>query len=1079
MRIEPVRRRPSRTRRWGTATLVLGIAAGAVTATPPGPATALARPAPGTGISRTVTLVTGDRVVLPQGGAPTLLPAPGREHLGFATREDGTHLHVVPQDAGPLIAAGKVDERLFDVTTLIESGYDDAGRPDVPLILVPADAARPFSAAGARVTAALPVIHGSAVSAPKNTAPEFWRALDKAAYTRIWLDGVRKPALDRSAAQIGAPAAWKAGFTGEGVTIAVLDSGVDRTHPDFAGRVVAEQNFSASPDTVDRFGHGTHVASIAAGSGAKSGGKYRGIAFGAKIMSGKVFGDNGLATDTSILRGVQWAAEQGVKVVNMSITNDVIPGFDPVVDAVNTLSAARGTLFVIASGNGGPDEETLTSPGIAEAALTVGAVERDDTLAPFSSRGPRRPDGAVKPDLTAPGVGIVGAKSAESREDPPVEDGYTAGTGTSMATPHVAGAAAILAQKHPDWTGQRLKAALTASAKPQAGQTVFQQGSGRVDVAKALDQTVSTTPSNVNLGVQPWPHQSGPLHRTYAYRNGGTAEVTLDLAVSGTGPDGRPAPGVFSVEPARVTVPAGAERTVTLSGDATSAPTDGEYGGTVVATSAQTTVTTPVSLDREPESFDVTFNHIGHDGAPARPTNLLVTSLDSQKHYNASSTTIRLPKGRYLVDSSIVEPDREMAWLVLPTLDVAGNLTVDLDTRLAKPVKITAPDPTARMWASTIGYHRVARHSFQRRWTFLDNDLSWFSMAQIGPDPPPADLLSQVSTQWETPSGDFYGLAWYREGSFPTGFTRVVTKVELATVHVELAAPTAGRQGIRTVTPAPRFREGIEGPVPVRRFPLPTTITEYYTTGDIAWRSTLEDGETRLVSPARALEAGRTYRQTFNRAVFGPALPPTPDPARWISRTGNTVSVRAPLFGDADGNAGYSTVDSANTVLYRDGREIGRTPLAGEGEFTVPAEPGTYRLTTEASRTSTAGLSSRVSAAWTFGSRHTEGPARLPIGVIRFAPGLDADNAAPAGRPYLLPLAYWPQGSDTGEAPAQLTVEVSYDGGVVWTAAPVLANGLALLHHPAGASTVSLRARATDRYGTTAEQTVVNAYKLK
>ncbi|MFD9888976.1 hypothetical protein ACFWY9_06520 [Amycolatopsis sp. NPDC059027] len=166
-------------------------------------------------------------------------------------------------------------------------------------------------------------------------------------------------------------------------------------------------------------------------------------------------------------------------------------------------------------------------------------------------------------------------------------------------------------------------------------------------------------------------------------------------------------------------------------------------------------------------------------------------------------------------------------------------------------------------------------------------------------------------------------------------------------------------------------------------------------------------------------------------------------------------------------------------VLYRDGKEIGRTSRPGQGRFTVPAEPGAYRLTTEASRSGAAGLSSRVSSAWTFGSRHTDGPERLPVGVIRFTPDLDADNAAPAGRPYLVPLAYWPQGSSTGEAPKQLTVEVSYDGGVVWTFAPVLANGVALLHHPTGASAVSLRAKAADRYGNTAEQTIINAYNLK
>src|SRR5690606_16016887 len=123
-------------------------------------------------------------------------------------------------------------------------------------------------------------------------------------------------------------------------------------------------------------------------------------------------------------------------------------GTEPQDQAVDQLTAQTGALFVIAAGNSGPNSQTVSSPGSADTALTVAAVDRSDRLANFSSRGPRRGDGALKPEIAAPGVGIVAARAGGAQ----IGDLYTSSTGTSMATPHVAGAAAILAQKYPDWT---------------------------------------------------------------------------------------------------------------------------------------------------------------------------------------------------------------------------------------------------------------------------------------------------------------------------------------------------------------------------------------------------------------------------------------------------------------------------------------------------------------------------------------------------------------------------------------------------------------------------------------------------
>ena len=125
--------------------------------------------------------------------------------------------------------------------------------------------------------------------------------------------------LDQSVPQIGGPAAWERGLTGKGVKIAVLDSGIDPNHADFTGRIGAQQNFTDTADTVDHHGHGTHVASIAAGTGAASGGKYKGVAPDATLLVGKVLDDTGSGSFSGIIAGMEWAAAQGADVVNMSL----------------------------------------------------------------------------------------------------------------------------------------------------------------------------------------------------------------------------------------------------------------------------------------------------------------------------------------------------------------------------------------------------------------------------------------------------------------------------------------------------------------------------------------------------------------------------------------------------------------------------------------------------------------------------------------------------------------------------------------------------------------------------------------
>lgn len=247
----------------------------------------------------TVTLITGDQVTMEEGtpSKVSIAPRKGREHIRFVTQHETVggkqHLLVIPEDAGTLIAADRLDLRLFDVTELLESDFDDASRNTLPIIITyhaqnAALSKSGVAIAGAAKTHDLHVINGVGAEVRKEDVSALWDSLTPASgaqakasssngIKKIWLDRLLKPILDQSVAQIGAPAAWEQGYDGSGVRVAVVDGGVDTTHPDFAGKVVAARDFTGAGN-IDTFGHGTHVASIIAGSGAASAGRYRGVA---------------------------------------------------------------------------------------------------------------------------------------------------------------------------------------------------------------------------------------------------------------------------------------------------------------------------------------------------------------------------------------------------------------------------------------------------------------------------------------------------------------------------------------------------------------------------------------------------------------------------------------------------------------------------------------------------------------------------------------------------------------------------------------------------------------------------------
>ncbi|GAA1555546.1 S8 family serine peptidase [Kribbella lupini] len=703
--------------------------AGAPPQTPPG---ATGHATPGASTYR-ITLVTGDVAELTisaDGSRSGRLVDGSNYYFGDFDGE----LTVVPAAAYPLFTAGKLDRRLFNLSLLAAQRYDDASTAKLPVLLSGSSA--PAAPEGTTRRMTLASVGTTAVSIDKSEAKQFWqgiagpRTLSSASGVgKIWLDGRTHATLDRSTAQIGAPIAWRSSYDGRGVKVAVLDTGYDAGHPDLQQKVIGEASFVPDQAVQDGHGHGTHVASTVAGLGKASGGKRKGVAPGAELLVGKVLDNNGGGLDSEAIAGMEWAVQQGAKVVSMSLGGLPSDGTDPMSEAVDRLSKSSGTLFVIAAGNAGT-EESVGTPGTAAAALTVGAVDRDDKLAPFSSRGPRLGDGALKPEVTAPGVEIVAARAAGTEQGHVVGEHYTAMSGTSMATPHVAGAAAILAQRHPEWTGQQLKAALATTAVPSKGTATAAQGLGRIDIPRALDPKILADTANVYFGDVSWTGSAPkPVERKVAYSNTSGRAVTLDLSVEAKSPAGVTAS--LAVTPRRLVVPAGGSAAATVRLDlAKTGPAKyagelvarvaGERGGAGGAEAGVTSYRTGLGFAAGGRLHQVTVQGIGRDGKPARPTvaansgvqlwNLDTGDVNAVVFDDNGQRTLDVPTGRYAVMVYVMSADQAdwvngVALLGAPEVTINGDRTLVFDARTAQPVTVKTPQ-RAELENFGIAWHR-------------------------------------------------------------------------------------------------------------------------------------------------------------------------------------------------------------------------------------------------------------------------------------------------------------------------------------------------------------------------------------
>lgn len=1080
------RRAPERPRRRRVMAIALSLSLLPLASVGGASAVEEARSRSGVQQQQTVTLITGEQVIvttLPGGQVGyTVVPLEGVPNGDVVQMNRNGDRYVVPSY---VLQAGdeKLDLELFNVSALIREGYDDDSAETLPTIVEFTRSARQVESLDQ--TRAYGLLPAAAAEQPRDEAEALGRALAEhaedpsapdplAGVEQVWLDGRVEKSLDVSVPQIGAPSAWEAGFDGTGVRVAVLDTGVDADHPDLDGKVVAEANFSDAPTADDIDGHGTHVASTIAGSGAASDGQNRGVAPGAEILNGKVLDDFGGGSDSSVLAGMEWAVAQGADVINMSLGAGPTDGTDPLSMAVNELTESSGALFVIAAGNSGP--VSVSTPGTADLALTVGAVDDGDQLADFSSTGPRSGDYAIKPEITAPGVDIDAAEAGGS--------GYVELSGTSMATPHIAGAAAILAQANPEWAAGELKAALVSSARPNPDLTVYQQGGGRVDIMAALSADLLVSEATLDLGYFPYSEEEAqPSTQTLTYTNLSDQDIQVDLTVTVTSDDGEAAPeGMVTLSGSTLSITANGTASVEVTIDPR-AGDFGLYGGRIVATTADgATVGTPVGFFKEPVRHTVTIEGIERDGTAGLADFAAVALVNAERGEDSrfafvggeDSAEFRVAPGTYSATAMTLYAD---AYVLLADLEVRvdGDMSITLDARDAVPVEVTVPErgtATAQMVAyelESADGSALSDGVFAGSGTpILVTPTDEIGMGRF-------DMMVRAIHQ--TGPRRLWDTVFVEEGSVPDDLSYEANREDMAIVTQRFHANQPDTEYVgSTMMTVPEIGTSFGVFDTVR---APTTRTEFVSAGvqreQQWWIEAGEFGEAVLYED-ETYEPGERARVSWFKQVSAP----TPGDS---FRVDDTLVTVIPEFGDAAGHAGFAgSVDTVSLRLYQ-GRSLrGEADTGLFAELPLSAGPGRYRLVMEADRDAEWWtMSTRTRTEWWFTSERGEDFA--PVGLLGLGYDLPLDGLNRASdRPIRMGLTIEdPTGNLT--APIERArVWTSTNDGRSWievTNVRQTGDHTFSVRLPAADGPVSLKVVAFDEDGNRVSQEVIRAYDVK
>ncbi len=1072
-----------------------------------------------------VTLVTGDVVLVTRAGdgTPSALFQGEGDHYAHRVGDD---LYVIPAGAQPALAADRLDVELFNVTSLVEQGYDDEQAAELPLI-VEGSLPRTRSAA-IQVAAELDSADSTAVRVAKDQLRAAYadlvgsRGRAATSVEKVWLDAKVRPTGELDPAtgvgQTGAPEAWDLGYDGTGTTVAVLDTGYDPEHPDLAGRVRLAQDFTGQ-GVEDQDGHGTHVASTVAGTGAADPSKV-GMAPGADLIVGKVLGWSGGQTSW-IIAGMEWAVAQGADAVNMSLGSGAPTDCtDPMAQATAALTEQTGTLFVIAAGNSGA-KQTVSSPGCVEGALTVGAVDPEGGTAPFSSRGSVLGNHDIKPDIAAPGVQIVGAQAGS-----PGGIDYTVMSGTSMASPHVAGAAAILREAHPDWTAQQVKAALVGSVKASSSGTVNDQGAGELWVPDALDATV-TSDVGVELADFDWPHgRDERAVEQVRYTNDSDAPVRLQLRLRDlAGADGRGVPSdLIRLKDQSVTVPPRGSRTIDVEArgntDRLRDSAYGEISARIVATGrdddGQVRVTTAVGLWLEPETVTVTLRVLDRTGAPATSGTLDITDMHQPTRalhqLTGEDIELRVRAGSYhlttFIRTQAADGSYSYTYLGDPDARFSRDTTRVLDARRAEKVTVRGDRPM-EIGSGSFGVQRTFDGWIVGTSLFAQRDPTFYAAGtdrrQRG-DFRFGTYLRAYQPDVATQDSPYvYNLAFVDDERVSSDQSHRVSDRRLgsATEHWHSQrTPWEAEEWSRVVTDngtGPFYSSSSD------RVAAPGTRTAYFTPS-IPWQQHSSSGGFRT-RPETWFDPVRTYRAGQHResewlkmpSLTAMAVNRDGSPARIAERQGSLVGFAFPTWQDTTPGrfAAGGFGDIGGLSLWKDGVFVGHNGWPsgqadiGEGEHELTVEVGMQRL----SRSTFWELGRGARTRFTFRTARPEGDttAALPIALPRYDAPVDEHNLAPAGPEFPVSVAFHGQdGYDPG-AIGSFTAKVSFDdidpfGDVpledhTWTEIPVVQRDgawVALVDNTGAAGKVaSLVVTAEDAHGTEYEQYVVGVYGVE
>jgi subtilisin family serine protease len=435
------------------------------------------------------------------------------------------------------ITGSRIDPALQE---LMNSGADK----EIPVIVIAKGQVMP-DLKGLKVRYKYHLISGVAGDARPS---EVMRLASSNAVKGIYLDGLARVAEPINAdlgneticpaTIINADKLWAKGIDGRGVTVAILDSGIDKNHPDLAGRVVGEKNFVEDEATTDDLlGHGTLVSGLVAGSGAASGGKYKGVAPGASLLNVKVINKAGDGRLSDIIAGIEWALDNNADILSLSLGGMNLGETNPPITMAADNAVDAGVVVCVAAGNRnntqspvstgtsslvearadsrnvdmgmfdisqsrGHDREVLLllllvplapglidSPGDGVKVITLGASDLFDRIASFSGSGPTR-DGRTKPSVVAPGVNVASTVPPGLENLDYLDIYYAKQSGTSLSTPVAAGLAALLLQAHPGLTPAGVKASMTLGAKrlnnsQEEPYEEYYQGTGRLDANRS------------------------------------------------------------------------------------------------------------------------------------------------------------------------------------------------------------------------------------------------------------------------------------------------------------------------------------------------------------------------------------------------------------------------------------------------------------------------------------------------------------------------------------------------------------------------------------------------------------------